>query len=281
METDARQARQRSHERRRIRRQVGDEVSGEARRVPVEGVPAGEQPLRRRDPRRNAARDVPGAHRSRGEDESLGERRPRERDSAASSRTAGPRHCMEPRQRARAPGRGPRPRASARCAGRSQAISSTDRSGMRIADLVAVDSRPRGTARRPGEPACHVAARPASRIERVVASRRRSSRSPSDVRLITNRSRPRSIIENRRARPAVGREVVLRGARPGRAPREATRTGSAARAASARSRDVVRSVRARRPCSATTEPGQFRVRTTTSGSVGDAFSSTWISPAGM
>ncbi len=31
----------------------------------------------------------------------------------------------------------------------------------------------------------------------------------------------------------------------------------------------------------TCESGQFRVRTTTSGSVTDAFSSTWTSPAGM
>jgi hypothetical protein len=31
----------------------------------------------------------------------------------------------------------------------------------------------------------------------------------------------------------------------------------------------------------TCESGQLRVRTTTSGSVAEAFSSTWISPAGM
>ncbi len=114
----------------------------------------------------------------------------------------------------------------------------------------------------------------------------RSSRARRTLCLRTNR-RPSALEQPERGPgPAVGRERRVRRRRRGRARRAGRRAGARAsrsRACGGGQHGAGTSWLPGGPSSrySTNESGQLRVSTTTSGSIVEAFSSTWISPAGM
>ncbi len=98
-----------------------------------------------------------------------------------------------------------------------------------------------------------------------------------EVRLSTNRASSRSMIENVAPdQPSVGNGCS------GRMWRSKRRSSSGSVSRGGAAIRSGRSAPSAPPSRYTTwESGQLRVSTTTSGSVAEAFASTWISPAGM
>ena len=157
---------------------------------------------------------------------------------------------------------------------------------------VARPRRPRGTHRRAD---CLLAIH--ARLSTAVAASQRLADvvvagRPDDpvvrggARLRTNRSRPRSSGRNVGPGPAVGRERAFgrrRRARARPAGRRACARASRSRACGGGQHGAGTSWSPGGPSSrySTNESGQLRVSTTTSGSIVEAFSSTWTSPAGM
>ena len=289
-----------SPERRDQRRRVGAEPRrrGRARRPARAGR---SRPSRRRKivADRVAVGGVAGGRPAGEEGQPLGQRAPRRRRrarrSAARRRGLAPRQRVEQRdpvdqaigrrrRRGRARGR-PLPGRRARSRGPASGSPPRPSPSTRRAE---VGGRARAGGRPPATPSRDPGAREPRLADLVVARRRgRSSRVAGDVRLRTNRSSPRSsVVKVAPDQPSVGKrplgdagQAVLGEQVRERAvaPAGHARRGAALSTAPGR--------RARRPgppsMYSTCESGQFRVRTTTSGSVAEAFSSTWISPAGM
>ena len=206
-----------------------------ARRQPVEGVPAGQEPLADRvalgGVAPSAERRVSSVSRS-GSGHHGGGGSP-SRSAAASSDLA-PGQRVEPGdpRRSRAIGRGDvddrvvaraLPGDRARSTGRASGSRPRRRRRRRRRDT-AIERSPR---RRPAS-RWPTGRRQPRLADLVVARRPDDPVRSGDVRLRTNRSSPRSRTRERRAGPAVGREAVARGRRSGRARSAGPRAGGRA-----------------------------------------------------
>ena len=294
MQPDGRQAR-RARRRAAPGRRRGDRAvaARRGRREPVEAVPARGGRSRRPGCRR---RRSPAAERRVSSVSRSGERAPRRRRRAGPRRARG--QGVAPGQRVEAgdpvdqPVRGldVEDRLVGRPLPRRRARSMTSRHQDRGPAVVGRGGPEVRASRRPvaGPTVWPRASPPATpRGCRRRGSPGRSSRASASVRLRTNRRvvRAPAALNVEPDQPSVGngalghaRQAVFReqvGERAARASRS--------RAGMGRQHGAGTSSAPSGPPSmySTCESGQLRVRTTTSGSVVEAFSSTWISPAGM
>ena len=286
VQPDRRQRRQRRDERRRVAPEPIHEGHRRGRGEPLEPGPAAQEDL----PDRVAVGGVAGRRARRQQRQALGEGTPWRR-------RAGPRRRRLDRL---APGRRmelgdpldqgvglrrleddaarlapPRPELVGEVAhqDRRPAVGRHGRAEVRRRDA-------RVAGRRRASPASHASRMPSSRVARTIQSLRGGA-VLEDEPVAVPLEQP-----ERGPGPAVGRERRVRGRHRGRARPAGRRAGARAsrsRACGGRQHGAGTSSAPGGPSSrySTNESGQLRVSTTTSGSIVEAFSSTWISPAGM